>query len=250
VIHAYGEPDPPAPRLLAALASRGHAVSAPGGHEAGAAGAGAIGTAGRAGERAVARQDSTLVLSSGGAPDFAALGVLLGGWRAAPGARVLVVSALGAHPDARAARLRWLWMLEEHARASGLPVLTLRLGPILGPRSPLWLRLRRQPRLPRGGEKLLNPVSEADVVETLARALEGRAKWEGWFEVAGPEIMSLKELAALAREAGPPPRGESGAWEPPLRELAEHRLAEADAWLEHFAMQVRPVGEQVVQWAA
>jgi uncharacterized protein YbjT (DUF2867 family) len=241
VIHAYGEPDPPAPRLLASLAERGHAVS-PGGAPGGRAAAEPRG--------AGPRRDPTLVLASGGAPDFAALGVLLGAWRSAPGARVLVLSSLGAHPDARAARLRWLWMLEEHARASGLPVLTLRLGPLIGPRSPLWLRLRRQPRLPRGGEKLLNPVAETDVVETLARALDGRAKWEGWYEVAGPDVMSLAELVALAREAGPPPRGENGAWEPPLRELSEHRLAEADGWLEHFAMRVRPVGEQAQRWAA
>jgi len=241
MIHAYGEPDPPAPRLLAALAERGHAVSA------GAAPGARAAVEPRA---AAPQRDRTLVLTSGGAPDFAALGVLLGAWRSAPGARVLVLSSLGAHPDARAARLRWLWMLEEHARASGLPVLTLRLGPLIGPRSPLWLRLRRQPRLPRGGEKLLNPVAEGDAVETLARALDGRAKWEGWYEVAGPDAMSLAELAALARTAGPVPRGEDGAWEPPLRELEEHRLAEADAWLEHFAMRVRPVGEQALQWAA
>ena len=241
MIHAYGSPDPPAPRLLEALATRGYAVSA---REA-------------ADERAIVgqglavpRRDSTLVLTSGGAPDLAALGVLLGAWREAPGARVLVLSGLGAHPDARAARLRWLWMLEEHARACGLAVLTLRLGPLIGPRSPLWVRLRRQPHLPGGGEKLLNPVAEADVVETMVRALDGRAEWEGWFEVAGPDVMSLAELKALAREAGPPPSGEHGAWEPPLRELEEHRLAEADAWLEHFSMRVRPIEEQVLQWAA
>lgn len=241
MIHAYGAPDPPVPRLLAALAERGQAVSA----------GGAPGTRAAAEPRGAGpRRDSTLVLASGGTPDLAALGVLLGAWRAAPGARVLVLSSLGAHPDARAARLRWLWTLEEHARASGLPVLTLRLGPLIGPRSPLWLRLQRQPRLPRGGEKLLNPVAETDVVETLVRALEGRAKWEGWFEVAGPDVMSLADLAALAREVGPAPRGENGAWEPPLRELSEHRLAEADGWLGHFAMRVRPVGEQALQWAA
>jgi uncharacterized protein YbjT (DUF2867 family) len=230
VIHAYGTPDAPVPRLLDALLQLGHPVSA--------------------GAAPGKRKDSTLVLSSGGAPDFAALGVLLGAWRAAPGARLLVLSQLGAHPDAVAARLRWLWMLEEHARAAGLPVLVLRLGPLIGPRSPLWLRLRRRPRLPGGGAQLLNPVAEADVVETLARALDGRARWEGWYEVAGPDVMSLAELAALARAAGPPPRGEDGAWEPPLRELAEHRLAEADAWLEHFDIRVRPIGEQAQQWAA
>src|SRR5439155_488384 len=126
VIHAYGSPDPPAPRLLEALATRGYAVSA---REA----ADERATVGQGG--AVPRRDSTLVLSSGGAPDLAALGVLLGAWRE-------------------------------------------------------------------------------------------------------------------AREAGPPPSGEHGAWEPPLRELEEHRLAESDAWLEHFSMRVRPIEEQVLQWAA
>jgi len=230
VIHAYGQPDPPVPRLLDALLRLGHPVSG--------------------GAMPGKRKDSTLVLASGGASDLAALGVLFGAWRSAPGARVLVLSSLGAHPDARAARLRWLWMVEEHARGSGLPVMTLRLAPLIGPQSPLWLKLQRQPRLPGGGAKLLNPVVESDVVETLARALDGRAKWEGWHEVAGPEVWSLAELRALAREAGPPPRGEDGAWEPPLRELAEHRLAEAGGWLEHFSMRVRPIGEQAQRWAA
>jgi uncharacterized protein YbjT (DUF2867 family) len=228
VIHAYGEPDPPVPRLLAALAGRGHAV-----------GGGPV--PGRA---------STLVLSAGSTFDPAALGVLLGAWRSAAGARVLVLSSLGAHPDARAARLRWLWRLEEHARASGLPVLTLRLGPLVGPRSPLWLKLRRQPRLPGRGEKLLNPVAETDAVETLERALDGRAAWEGWYEVAGPKVMSLADLATLARAAGPAQLEERGAWEPPMRELKEHRLAEAEPWLGHFSMTARPIAEQALQWAA
>ena len=228
MIHAYGVPDPPVPRLLEALAARGHETHRP----------------------SAPRRDSTLVLAAGGAPDPAALGVLLGAWRSAPGARVLVLSRLGAHPDARAAQLRWLWMLEEHARASGLPVLTLRLAPLIGPRSPLWLRLKRAPRLPGSGRKLLNPVAEVDVVETLDRALRGAAKWEGWFEVAGPDVMSLAEIATLAREAGPAPGGDAGAWEPPWREMSEQRLSEAEPWLSHFSMRVRPVGEQALQWAA
>jgi uncharacterized protein YbjT (DUF2867 family) len=196
------------------------------------------------------RPGSTLVLASGRALDLAALGVLLGAWRSAPGARVLVLSRLGAHPDARAAGLRRLWQLEEHARACGLPVLTLRLGPLIGPRSPLWLKLRRRPRLPGGGQKLLNPVAEPDAVETLERALDGRAAWEGWYEVAGPELMSLAELASLAREAGPARPGERGAWEPPWRELSEHRIAESGGWLDHFSLRVRSIPEQVAQWAA
>src|SRR5204862_7978861 len=101
-----------------------------------------------------------------------------------------------------------------------------------------------------GGGKLLNPVAETAVSETVGRGLGGRGRWEGWFEVAGPDVLSLAELAALARDAGPPPRVVHGAWEPPLRELEEHRLAEADAWLEHFAMRVRPIGQQAMEWAA
>jgi uncharacterized protein YbjT (DUF2867 family) len=114
----------------------------------------------------------------------------------------------------------------------------------------LWLRLRSGSSPRRGGALLLNPVAESDVVETLDRALCGRAEWSGWYEVAGPEVWSLAELAAVAREAGPALPAGSGAWEPPLDELEEHRLAEAGPWLEHFGMTVRPLAEQAREWAA
>ena len=97
---------------------------------------------------------------------------------------------------------------------------------------------------------LLNPVVESDVVDTLDRALSGRAEWSGWYEVAGREVWSLAELSALAREVGPALPAGSGAWEPPLGELGEHRLAESDPWLDHFGMTVRPLAEQAREWAA
>src|SRR5213075_1100163 len=56
----------------------------------------------------------------------------------APNARLLVLSRIGVHPDAKAPGLAALWKLEERARASKLPMLTLRLAPMVGPRSPLW----------------------------------------------------------------------------------------------------------------
>ena len=174
-------------------------------------------------------------------------------WRAAhaqiTAPRLLVVTRLGTHPDATHPRLRECWALEEAARGAGLPLLVLRLGPLLGPQSPLWSRLRSAPSLPRGGAKLLGPVAESDVVETLDRALRGRAEWEGWYEVAGLEVWSLAELAALAREAGPALPAGSGAWEPPVDELEEHRLADAGPWLEHFGMEPRPVAAQARDWA-
>ncbi|MBI5711073.1 MAG: hypothetical protein HZC42_12355 [Candidatus Eisenbacteria bacterium] len=223
MILAPAASEAPVPRLLEALVSRGYRVD-------------------RGGGAATREGEPVVVLCTGGTSP-AALDALLARARGMAQARVLVLSRLGAHPDARAAGLAALWALEERARACGLPALTLRLGPLLGPRSPLWLRLRACPKLPRAGRQLLNPVAEADAVETIARALDGRAEWRGWYEVAGPEVWSLAELAALARESGPAlPRG-AGAWEPPLEELAEHRLVEAGPWLAHFGLAARPLAD-------
>jgi uncharacterized protein YbjT (DUF2867 family) len=230
VIHAFGRLDPPVPRLLQALEARGHA----------------LGRADAAGPRA----DATLVLGAGAELDPLAFGVLLGAWARAAGSRVLVVSALGVHPDARAARLQRLWALEEQVRAIGLPSLTLRLAPIVGGASPLWRKLRGRPSLPRGGRALVQPVVEDDVVETLDRALAGRAPWTGWYEVVGPEVLSLADLAALAAASGPRLAADAGAWEPPLEEFAEHRLGEGAPWTGHFGLAPRAVAEAAVEWAA
>ena len=153
--------------------------------------------------------------------------------------RVLVLSRLGAHPDARAASLQRLWRLEEHVRGGGAPTLTLRFGPLVGAETPLWRKLRSRPALPRGGRKLVNPVHERDAVETLVRALSGRAAWRDWFEVAGAEAVSLAELRDLA--AATPGSTAGGAWEPPLDEMAEHRLAESEPWASHFGITPSPL---------
>jgi uncharacterized protein YbjT (DUF2867 family) len=214
-------------RLLRSLAQRGHAV----------------------GDDATPAEGATLFVCP--APDEPAPD--LRAWRAAHAwieePRLLLVTRLGTHPDAAPPRLRECWELEEAARGAGLPLLVLRLGPLVGPQSPLWSRLRSGPSPPRGEALLLNPVVESDVVETLDRALSGRAEWSGWYEVAGPEVWSLAELAALARGTGAALPVGSGAWEPPLDELARHWLAEAEPWLEHFGMTVRPLGEQAGEWA-
>jgi uncharacterized protein YbjT (DUF2867 family) len=212
VIRAAAALDPPVPRLLSAMGER------------------------------PAGEAPTLVLGGG-----CAAGALDHSLREAPDARLLVLSALGAHPDARAPRLKALWDLEEQARGAGRPVLTLRLAPIVGPQSPLWLRLRSRPRLPEPEHTLLNPVIESDVVETLQRALEGRAAWEGWYEVAGAEAHTLEELATLAATTPPLP-AEAGAWEPPHAELREHRLAECGPWAAHFGITPGDVSTQAASW--
>ncbi len=222
-----GRLDPPADRLLDALAARGlpHATTP---REL-PAGGGPV----------------TIAVSTGPFVfDFAGLVASLGGRPF----RVLLLSRLGAHPDARAAGLRRLWRLEEHVRGGGAPTLTLRFAPLLGHGVPLWNRLRSRPRLPGGGRVLLNPALESDAVETLVRALADPQPWQGWYEVAGSEVWSLAELRDLAAEAGPGP--DRGAWVPPLDELAEHRLAESGPWIERFGLAPVPLARALRERAA
>ena len=161
--------------------------------------------------------------------------------------RVLMLSRLGVHPDARAATLKRLWRLEEHVRAGGAPTLTLRFAPLVGPASPLWRKLRSRPALPNGGRQRLNPVAELDAVDTLLRALDGRAAWRDWFEVAGDEVVTLAELSERAAHTAGERAG--GEWEPSLEEMAEHRLAESEPWASHFGITPTPLaactGEEV-----
>jgi len=226
VIVTPGPLDPPAERLLAAVAARGVPLAA-------------TPRALPAGTEAV-----TLAVSTGPFVfDFAAVVAAI-----ARPFRVLILSRLGAHPDARATGLRRLWRLEEHLRGGGAPTLTLRFAPLVGPGAPLWNRLRSRPRLGRDARRLLNPALEADAVETIARALDGRAAWRGWFEVAGPEVWSLGELAERAAALGP--ARDRGDWVPPREELAEHRLAESGPWREHFGLEPRPLAEALAERAA
>ena len=229
MIAVVGEPAAPVPRLLAQLAERGH----------------------RSGPAAGASESSEPVFVVGpGDHDPEVEAWMVAAPSRASAGRILVMSIVGAHPDAAAADLRRLWMLEERARSTGLPVLTLRLGPLVGPRSPLWLHLRSRPRLPRGGRHLVQPVFEADVVETLDRALSGGASWSGWFEVVGGEVLTLEELASLARAAGSPLPAGAGSWEPALAILECQRLGEADPWRRHFKIEPGTVSELARGWAA
>src|SRR5262249_14430751 len=89
MIHVPGKFEAPVPRLIESLKARGHEVSET---ESPASGAGA-----------------TLLLAR--PVDWMRLGVLFGSWHVARGARILVLSRVGAHPDARAESLRDLWRL-------------------------------------------------------------------------------------------------------------------------------------------
>ena len=208
----------PADRLLDALLPHGYSILT------------------RAGELPASETTVTLAISDGPLVfDFLGFVRSLGERKF----RVLMLSRLGAHPDARASTLQRLWRLEEHVRAGGAPTLTLRFAPLVGPDTPLWRKLRSRPSLPAGGRALVNPVAETDAVDTLRRALDGRALWRDWFEVAGADVIALRELRDLAAQTSGETAG--GEWEPPLEEIAEHRLAESEPWAAHFGITPTPL---------
>jgi hypothetical protein len=68
-------------------------------------------------------------------------------------------------------------------------------------------------------------------------------RWGGWYELAGPDALTLAELRDLAAASEGASAG--GAWEPPLEEMLEHRLAECEPWASAFGL--RPAS--VAGWA-
>lgn len=170
------------------------------------------------------------------------------GWleRTRQPAGILVLGWIGTHRDARAGALRAQWELEEACRALPVRVLVLRLAPLLGPDSPLWLRLRAGPRL--RGERPFQPIVEADVVETMRRVARDSGPWGEWYDVAGWDAMTLAELSELAARQGA--GSERGSWEPAREILAEQKLVDSAPWVARFGIRPAPLAEQIARWVA
>jgi hypothetical protein len=213
----------PVPRLLEALRSRGHEITEAPAPEPGSG--------------------ATLLLST--PVDWMKLGVGFARWKVARGVRLLVVSRIGTHPDARAPGLRDLWRLEEYARVSLMPTLALRLAPVVSATSPFWRKLASRPRLGAAGRAVVMPVLESDAVEAMHAALSDRGPWDGWFDVAGTEALTLEQWSEMAAK-GAGGGGDEIAWEPPLEELLEHRLSEPSVWQERYRVRAR----EVSAWAS
>ena len=214
-IHVPSAPSGSAGRLVAALRARGLPITEQVAPEPGVG--------------------ATLVLTT--PVDWNQLGLWLAHWHVARGCRLMVLSRVGAHPDAVAPGLQDLWRLEEHARVSLIPTLVLRLAPLVAADSPFWTRLKHG-RLGAEARALVMPVLEEDALQALESALKEPGAWEGWYDVAGPEARSVAEWAELAaRGAGP----SSEAWEPDAAELLEHRLSEPELWQRRFGVTARAV---------
>ncbi len=218
MIHLLGAMGAPVPRLLEALRARGHEITDEPAPEPGSG--------------------ATLLLST--PVDWMKLGVGFARWQVARGVRLLVLSRIGAHPDARAPGLRDLWRLEEYARVSLMPTLALRLAPLVGDSSPFWRKVASRPGLGRAARAVVMPVLESDAVEALHAALTDSGPWEGWYDIVGAEALTLEQWSALAAE-GRGGGGEEIGWEPPLEELLEQRLSEASVWQERYRVRAREV---------
>jgi uncharacterized protein YbjT (DUF2867 family) len=221
VIHVPAPPSGGVARLVAALRARGAEITDQVAPEPGVG--------------------ATLLLTT--PVDWLHLSMWLAHWHVARSCRLLVLSRVGAHPDAVAPSLQDLWRLEEHARVSLIPTLVLRLAPLVAADSPFWLRLRHA-RLGPEGRAVVMPVVEEDALKGLESALrETNGRWEGWFEVTGPEARTVAEWAEVAAR-----RGSSSAevWEPDAAELLEHRLSEPELWQRRFGVFAR----SVTTWAA
>jgi len=127
--------------------------------------------------------------------------------RAAGVRRVVYLGTVGAAEGAGAALLRACRRAEQTVLESGLEAVCLRLALAYGPRA-AWLRTtlaaaRALPFLPvpHAPHARQQPVWVGDVAAVVAQAVRRRAP-QGVFELGGPEVVSLDELARAVLAAG------------------------------------------------
>lgn len=120
----------------------------------------------------------------------------------------IFVSVLGAGPDAPLEFFRIKYRTEEYLRASGLTFTILRPGAFMD----LWAGLIGQPMLKQGkttifgrGDNPVNFVAVEDVARFVCTALEDPRAHNQVIEVAGPESLTLNQVAeTFARASGRP----------------------------------------------
>ncbi|MFZ5661207.1 MAG: complex I NDUFA9 subunit family protein [Pseudomonadota bacterium] len=133
------------------------------------------------------------------------LDTLLEAMRATGVRRLLQMSALRAG-EGDSHYLQARGRAEQHVRASGLDWTLLRAAVIAGPGDGLFCRfahlLRFAPVLPIArAEARFQPVWVGDVAEAYARALEQPATIGHRFDLAGPEVLTLREIVELTARA-------------------------------------------------
>lgn len=133
------------------------------------------------------------------------LDTLIEAMRATGVRRLLQMSALRAG-EGDSHYLQARGRAEQRVRASGLDWTLLRAAVIAGPGDGLFCRfaglLRFAPVLPIArAEARFQPVWVGDVAEAYARALEQPATIGHRFDLAGPEVLTLREIVELTARA-------------------------------------------------
>ncbi len=129
--------------------------------------------------------------------------------------RIVYVSFLGAGPEATFTFARDHWATEEAIRASGLAFTFLRSSLYLD-FMPVFAGPERTIRGP-GGEGRFAPVARDDLADAAAAVLAAEGAHDGsTYELTGPELLSLAEVAARLTAH----TGQAYAYEPQTAEQA------------------------------
>ncbi|MEM1056929.1 MAG: NAD-dependent epimerase/dehydratase family protein [Bacteroidota bacterium] len=113
---------------------------------------------------------------------------------------VYISGLLPEEKDDLSRHLRSRWEVEKTLSAHGVPVTTLRAGLVVGPGGSslgiLVNLVRRLPAmaLPAWTESDTQPIALQDVVRAVNLVLGQPERYEGAFDVGGPEVMSYREM--------------------------------------------------------
>ncbi len=119
------------------------------------------------------------------------------------GARVIHVSALGAHTDSASRYARTKSLGEAAVRAAAPRATIFRPSIVFGPEDDFFNRFaataRLSPVLPLvgGGHTRFQPVFVGDVAEAIAKAVDGDVAAGTTYELGGPEVKTFRELLAF-----------------------------------------------------
>jgi uncharacterized protein YbjT (DUF2867 family) len=129
--------------------------------------------------------------------------------RAVRAKRIVLLSVLGARPDAKTRFARTRWAGEQIVRNSGIDHVILRLGVVVGPEDQFTNRfasiVRWNPLLPLvgGGRSRIQPIHVDDVATAVVYAIVQDRVTRETIDLAGPDPVRLRDaICAVASTIG------------------------------------------------
>jgi len=163
-------------------------------------------------EHAVAKADIVVnlvgILQETGRQSFGAVqseGPRIIAKAAAPDARIIHVSAIGADPNSESVYARSKAQGEAGLLAARPDAVIIRPSVLFGPGDSFFNRFaalaRMLPVIPlAGADTHFQPVYAGDVAEAIARAADGQVQGGRVYEAGGPEVRTLRELVAYVQQ--------------------------------------------------